>query len=209
VRAYAAIGAGGVALALACAGPEPAPVAPASDWIDGAVEQAQEAEIMPGTTEEVDPARAPALRTFFEAHGEYGDPKRLEQLLELGCLGVEAAHEQLQSPPPKEPLVVEVTREDWKVMVAHAESPCTSDDWSWFTNEIGEAVTAKGITYAYGGRTNHEVVVRSASSEKLASHPLEGQGYLLLSAGHPPKEFGHDMPTAIIEGAYAHLGLAP
>jgi hypothetical protein len=219
VRASAAIGAAGMAvgLALGCAGPQalpepaaqPAPVAAhAADWIEAAVDRALEGEVMPGTTEEPDPAREPLVRAFFEAHGEYSDPKRLEELLSLGCLGVEDAHERLRAPPPKDPLVVEVTAEDWKVVVGHAETPCTSDDWSWFNNDIREAVEARQIVYAYGGASNGEVVVRNAAAEKLKSHPLEGQGYLLLSSAHPPREFGHDLPTAVIEGAFAHFGMA-
>lgn len=208
-----------IGVLLGCAGagtegeidhpPEEPHVAPApANWIDEAVTDALDAEVMPGTDGEPEPGRQAEVRTFFETHSEYADPKRLALLLEEACLGVERSHEQLLTPPPKEPLIVEVTAAQWKVVVAHADSACTSDDWSWFTNEVSEALKKEGIVYAYAGPSHSEVVIRKPSLEKLQNQPLDGQGYLALSPDRPPEEIGHDMVDTVLERLHRYFEAA-
>lgn len=209
-------------LACACAGEEPAaepapsepppsdpPPAPPTDpaWIDQAVQEALDWEVMPGTTgEEDDGTRAAALRTFFTSHPEYAAPERRALLAANACGldGTEAAHEYLVKPPPKEPLVVDVTDAAWKVFVAHADHHCTSDDWSWYSSESSTAASERGATTAYGTPTNDVLVVRLAGAE-VARVPLTDQGFLVVKAGAPAQELGYAPTPEITPGMDAYF----
>lgn len=186
---------------------EPPEAAP--DWIDALIPKAIEWEIMPGTTADENPERPAQLRAFFEAHPEYRDDEALQaELADLACaFGVEDGHERRVNPPPATPLVVEVSTDDWRVMVAHAGGWCTSDDWSWFTNEVQEAVTAKGITWGYGDATNDVLIVKRGETE-LARQPLAGSGYTMLAAGKSAGETGHDMVDGVLGAAGGYFGVA-
>lgn len=190
--------------------PEPEVAAPtADDWVTEAVEQALAWEIMPGTSGgEVDPERAATLRAFFLAHPEYRDPDKRALLARQACGldGTEAAHAYLANPPPKTPVTVEVTGTDWKVMVAHADDHCTSDDWSWYTNEASQAASARGAVTAYGGPENDVVVVVSGGTE-VARFPLSGQGWLMARAGQEPTEAAYD-PSSYVGSFDAYFGPA-
>jgi hypothetical protein len=212
-----------IGLGLACAGvpdePPPTPMppqppasaevaAPAGDWIAAAVDEALSFEVMPGTTgEEDDGTRAAALRTFFETHPEYSDPARREALAMHACGldGTEAAHEFLVNPPPKEPVLVDVVAEDWKVFVTHADSYCTSDDWGWYSAEAGQFATARGAVTAGGSPTNDVVIVRREGTE-VARAPLSGQGWLMLRSGKPAEELPYD--PSFQDAMEAYLGAA-
>lgn len=192
------------------AAPEPASEAPvppaAGEWIDEAVALALEWEVQPGTSPEEDPERPGQLRTFFEAHPEYSDSEKLYQLQDPACaFGIEGAHERLGA--KKEPLVVEVSSDDWRVMVAVAGGFCTSDDWAWFTNEVQETVKQKKITYEYATADNDVLVIRRAGKE-LLRRPLDGQGYVMLAAGKEPGETGHDMVPGVLAAASDYFGVA-
>ena len=81
--------------------------APPPGWVDQAVAEALEWEVMPGTTGEPDDGtRAAALRSFFLAHPEYSDADRRSLLANEACGlgGTEAAHAWLANPPPRTPL---------------------------------------------------------------------------------------------------------
>lgn len=188
--------------------PEPKQPEP-EDWIEIAVEEALGWEEMPGTTMDEDYAeqRRGELRTFFEAHEVYADPQEREKLADLACaFQIEGAHERLRSPKPREAAEVEVDGDGWRLVVAHASGWCTSDDWSWFTAEVGEALEGTGIVYAYAGAENDVLVVRRGGAE-VARHPLEGQGYLLLAEGRPPGEAPHDMVDGVLEAASGYFGI--
>ncbi len=176
--------------------PAPAEAPEASAWVEEAVEAALEWEIMPGTSGEPAPVRAGELRAFFTSHPEYADPERRGQLADPACgLGsTEAAHERLQSPPEATPLVVEVTRKDWAVVVAYADVMCTSDDWTYYSHDALEAGEQAGALTAYANADEPVVIVRSGE-EELARVPLEGQGFKVLRAGEDPREIGYD-PSA-------------
>ena len=216
-----------LATALACSGigtedplpaevsppdPTPAPVpepdAPDEDegptgWIDEAIEM----ETMPGTSGDESEERMKELRAFFLAHPEYEDPAELEKLADLACgYGLEEAHVKLHDPEPRTPRTVTVEKPGWKLMVAYSEYHCTSDDWSWFTNEVREAVSPKGVGWDYAGAT-HDVLVVKLGDEEVQRVPLEGQGYLMLHDGKDPQHAGHDMPEGVIEAAQDAFGL--
>lgn len=182
---------------------EPAPEAAAVDstdpaWVDAAVQEALDWEIMPGTSGgDEDPARAGALRTFFLAHPEYEDSARRELLAAQACGldGTEGAHEYLIHPPPKTPVVVEVDGADWRILVPHANAHCTSDDWSWYSNEASEGAIARGAVTSYGGADNDVVLVKSGGAE-VARIPLSGQGFLAARAGAEPRDLDYD-PSSI------------
>lgn len=190
--------------------PAPDPEPPADEaWVDEAVAEALEWEVMPGTSGgEEDPARPAALRAFFLAHPEYRDPEQRARLAREACGldGTEAAHAYLVNPPPKTPVIVEVSGADWKVMVSHADAHCTSDDWSWYTSEASQAAAARGAVTAYGGAENDVVVVVSAGTE-LARIPLSGQGWLMARAGREPAEAPYD-PSSYGPAFEAYFGPA-
>lgn len=192
---------------------EPPPAAPTGEdpaWIATAVEEALAWEIMPGTSgeDEGNAERSAALRTFFLAHPEYQAEERRALLAAEACGlgGTEAAHEYLAKPPPKTPVVIEVQGADWRVLVAHADHHCTSDDWSYYSNEASEGAQARGAVTGYGGATNDAVVVQSGGVE-LARYPLTGQGFLAAKAGAEPTEILYD-PSAIGPGLDAYFGPA-
>lgn len=191
--------------------PKPEPEEPPEqvDWIDAAVQEAIGWEEQPGTMldEAYVQRRLPELRTFFQAHPEYEDPERRETLADLACaFQLEGAHERLANPEPTAPLEVEVTGEDWRVLVSHASGWCTSDDWAWFSNSVHEAAEAEGITTGSAGAQNPElVVVRDGTV--LVRHPLEDQGYALLQAGKAPEEVEHDMVDGVLAAASAYFGV--
>lgn len=205
VRTFLAVS---VLLALACgATPEPLPTpSPEEEWIDQAVDEALEWEIMPGTTGEPDPARRPALAAFFRAHPEYRDPETRARLglHACGLGGTEAAHAWLTAPPPKTAVRVEVTGDDWRVLVAHTDVYCTSDDWTWYTNEADEGARARGASTAYAAPDQGEVLVLVEGKER-ARVPLQGQGFLALRAGQAPVDIAYD-PSAITPGLDAAFG---
>lgn len=196
-------------LATACsksptpaATPEPAqasPATPSTDWIADAVEEALYAELMPGTTEEPDLSRVPALETFFRAHPEYADPDKREALWAHACGmdGAEAAHAFLTKPPAKTPSVVEVEGDDWKVFVVHTDAYCTSDDFGYYAYESSEAARSFGAVVGSGRPTNDAVVVMRDGKE-VARIPLDGMGYTVLKAGGEPEVFGYG-PDAQME----------
>lgn len=204
--------AGLLILGLGCAGlgrPAPGPPAvadPAVDWVDAVAEEAVAWEIMPGTTAPENPERPAQLRVFFAAHPEYADPARRALLADLACaFGVEQGHERLLHPAPREALVVDVEAADWRVVVAHADGWCTSDDWSWFTNSVDEAVRAEGVTTAYGGAIHDALVVRRGGVE-VGRYPLTGQGYLMVAAGRSPGEAGHDQVDGVLREVSDYFG---
>lgn len=190
---------------LACASTPPQP--PPPDWIEAAVQDALAAEQMPGTTGEEDPARPGQLRSFFAAHPEYADQTRLDALLADACAdGIEGTHARLLDPPPRAPLVVEVGADPWRLVVIHAASRCTSDDWSWFTHEVEEAMGARGVPTAYAD-ADHDAVVVQRAGQELGRYPLSGQGYLALEAGRAPVEAAHAPPEEVITALNAALRL--
>ena len=212
---------------LACAGlggnapeprPEPPPVPvpepepePDGAWVSAAVEEALAWEVMPGTTEEPDASgeRAEALRHFFLAHPEYADPAAREPLAAHACGmdGTEAAHAWLTHPPPKTPVTIDDDRDDWRVLVVHADVHCTSDDWAWYSSEAVQGAQARGALTAWGGPDEDVVVVRSNGRE-VARVPLSGQGFLAARAGTEPADLPYD-PSVISEGLDAMFGPAP
>jgi hypothetical protein len=200
-------------LAVACSGDPSVPVAPVvpvvpvvpvapvdeavaevqADWVESAVSEALGWEVMPGTTgEDDDGTRAAALRTFFQAHPEYRDPDRRALLAAEACGlgGTEQAHAWLANPPAPKALDVEVTSPDWAIFVAHADQNCTSDDWSYYSTEVGEAAAARGAGNHYAGAGTNAVVVRMAGSE-LIRIPLQGQGFLVARAGAEPQDLAY------------------
>lgn len=213
-----------IALGLGCSGlgeqlPEAVPVAPEppvapvpvepppSDWVTQAVELALEAEVMPGTEGGDSPERAAELRTFFLAHPEYQDRARLDVLLEDACAdGVEGMHERLLHPPKKEPVVVDVDSDDWRLVVVHTDHRCTSDDWGWYTAQVAEGLAAWKVPSAYAHSDNDVVVVRRAGQE-VARFPLKGQGYALFGAGREPAEVDHDMSDSVLAQIASAFGL--
>lgn len=186
--------------------PEPPP-APEGDWIEGAIDLAVEWEAMPGMEGEEDPERRKQLRAFFEAHPEYEDRAKLDTLQADACMGIERAHEWVKAPVYK-PLVVEVSEENWRVMIAFARNQCTSEDWAWFTDDVRKGVEAQKITYAYGSNENNIVIVQRDGKE-VARMPLEGQGYAMLAAGKEPGKTGHDMADSVLAAAWRYFGVSP
>ena len=162
-------------------------------WVEEAVEDALDNEIMPGTTGEPEPGREDALRAFFQAHPEYRDAERRAPLWEHACGlgGTEEAHEYITNPPPKAPVEVEVEGDDWRVFVAHAAGHCTSDDWGWYTAEATESAQAFGAVTAYGNADTDALVIRSKGKELLRM-PLSGKGYIVARASQAPKQLGYD-----------------
>ncbi|MSQ04261.1 MAG: hypothetical protein EXR71_20640 [Myxococcales bacterium] len=125
-------------------------------------------EQMPGTSGgEEDPKRPPALHAFFLGHPEYADPAHREALAGEACGmdNTEAAHAWLKNPPPRTPLILEVTSESWKVFVAHSSHHCTSDDWAYYTSEANTAASQRGADVGYADPTNDAVVVRLHGQE--------------------------------------------
>lgn len=186
----------------------PAPPAPDTvAWVDQAVGEALAWEVMPGTTDDPDDGtRAAALRTFFLAHPEYADAARRAPLADHACaIGTEASHERITKPPARVPLEVAVDKESWRLVVAHSAVLCTSDDWSWYTHEVGEAVGAMGIQYEHAEAENDVVIVRRGGAE-VARLPLEGQGYVVAGAGRSPLALGHDMSAGVIEAVSTYFG---
>lgn len=186
------------------------PVPPAPDtvaWVDQAVAEALEWEVMPGTTGDPDDGtRAAALRTFFLAHPEYADAARRTPLADHACaIGTEASHERITKPPARVPLEVTVDKDSWQLVVAHSSVLCTSDDWSWYTHEVSEAMGAMGIQYGYAPAGNDVVIVRRGGAE-VARLPLEGQGYVVAGAGRSPLELGHDVSAGVIEAVSKYFG---
>lgn len=182
-----------------------------ASWVDVAVQEALEWEVMPGTTaEEDDGTRAAALRTFFLAHPEYEDPARRAPLAESACGldGTEAAHEYLVNPPPKVPVVVDVSVEDWKVFATHADRHCTSDDWGWYASESNMAAADRGVTTAHGGPDNDVLIVRRDGVE-VARVPLAGQGFLVVRAGAKEQELGYAPTPEILPEMEAYFADAP
>lgn len=140
------------------------------------------------------PAPAPAEPAPVPAEPA---PARLEALLRDVCAdGVEANHERLANPKPKEPVTVEVDTDQWRLVVIHADSRCTSDDWSWYTHEVREWLTAQNVPAVYAGAEHGSVVIQRAGAE-LARFPLEGQGYALFAAGRPPEEVEHNVGSEV------------
>ncbi len=176
-------------------------------WIDAAIDRALEMETMPGTSGEASEERRDELRAFFQKHPEYEDEAELDKLADLACaFGIESAHERLHHPEPLTPYVVEVDKPGWKLVVAHASYHCTSDDWSWFTNDVQTAVTAKGILWDYAN-ADHDVLVVKLGGEEVARVPLQEQGYLMLQEGQLPLDVGHDMPEGVIAEASKVFGV--
>ncbi len=196
------------AASAAPAAEEPTGADPA--WVAEAVAEALDWEVMPGTTEEPDDGkRAAQLRVFFLAHPEYADATRRSGLAADACaISTEAAHERLVSPPTKVALEIAVESDNWRILVAHAAVLCTSDDWSYYTNEVDVGVTAKGAQYAYAGAEHDVIVVRRAGVE-VARIPLQGQGYVVAANGRAPLELEHNMADAVIEAAGAYFGGPP
>lgn len=190
---------------------EAPPAAPNGDpeWVAKAVAEALEWEVMPGTEGEPDDGtRAAALRTFFLAHPEYADTARRERISFEACgLGTEAAHEWLTNPPPKTPAIVEVTTDAWEVFVAHSPNNCTSDDWSWYSNEASEASIARGAVSGYAG-PNNDVVVVQRDGRELARIPVKEQGFLVARAGAEPKEIGYAPTSELMPELDAYFGAA-
>ena len=198
-----------VGLTLACAGaPTPTTGTPVDEgWVAAAVEEALDWEVMPGTTGDPEPGRAEALRAFFLAHPEYQDPERRAGLADLACaFGTEEAHTRLTQPTPAVPFVVEVTEPSWRLVVIHAGDWCTSDDWAWFTNEIGEALQTHGIQSVYADASHNAVVVQRGGQE-AGRYPLEGTGYLALQAGRAPEDTAHDLPESVMSQLNTYFGL--
>lgn len=192
------------------AAPRAEAVAPAAvegpPWVEAAVREALEWEVMPGTTAVEDPTRPPALRAFFLGHPEYEAADRRAALADLACaFGTEEAHKRLSAPAAPAPYVVELTDPSGRVVLAHASSWCTSDDWSWFTNEVGEALKGRGIPYAYAGAEYNELVLRRGEAE-VARFPLSGQGYLATELGRAPTEIGHSMVEDVLPALWAYYG---
>lgn len=189
----------------------PAPVTTNGDpaWVAQAVAEALEWEVMPGTEGEPDDGtRAAALRTFFLAHPEYADAARRERLSSEACgLGTEAAHEWLTKPPPKTPAIVEVSTDAWEVFVAHSQYNCTSDDWSWYSNETSEAAIARGAVSGYAG-PNNDVVVVQRDGREVARIPVKEQGFLVARAAAEPKEIGYSPTPELLPELDAYFGAA-
>jgi len=188
--------------------PTPSPVAtpdPAPDfaWVDQAIGDALEWEEMPGTTmpEGWAEERSPQLRAFFEAHPEYEDPRTREQLADLSCaMGIEDAHDRLTNPEPLATLEIAAAAEDWKVIVAYSRDWCTSDDWAWFTNDVSTAAEAVGVQFEYAGARYSHIQLKRGETE-VATHALEGQGYLMLRAGKEPGVAGHGLVSDVLTDA--------
>jgi len=174
--------------------PAPGPNAPADEgWIDAAVEEALDSEIMPGTSGEPDLSRKGALKIFFKAHPEYRDADQRAQLWEHACGldGTEAAHAFITNPPPKKPVEVEVKGDDWRVFVAHASGHCTSDDWGYYSSEANQAATEHGATTAYGNANSDQLIIRKDGKE-LHRIQLSGQGFIAVRAGQKPSPMVYD-----------------
>jgi hypothetical protein len=183
------------------------PTDPQLAWVDGAVAEALYWEVMPGTSgDEDDGTRAAELRTFFLAHPEYADAARRELLAREACGldGTEAAHAWVSSPPARTPLVVDVQSEAWELFVAYADQNCTSDDWSWFTNEANLAAAARGATTAYAD-PRHDAVIVNLNGREVVRIPLEGTGYLGARAGVDPQELGYT-PASELPDFDAYFG---
>jgi len=164
------------------------PAEPGQDvWIEDAVNEALDNEMMPGTSGDPEPGREDALRAFFQAHPEYRTAESREPLWAHACGldGTEAAHAFLANPPPRTPIEVEVEGHDWRVFVAHASVYCTSDDWSVYSYEASEAAKERGAITAYGNAQADAVIIRSGDRE-LTRIPLSGQGYIAVRAGVDP-----------------------
>ncbi|MCA9489814.1 MAG: hypothetical protein KC621_07815 [Myxococcales bacterium] len=195
---------------------EPEPAAPPEPedptaWVDEAVREALDWEIMPGTSGEEgdDGQRAEALRTFFLAHPEYAEAEAREPLAAHACGmdGTEAAHEWLTNPPPKVPLVIEVDDDEWRLLVAHADVHCTSDDWAWYSSEAISGAEARGAKTAWAGPDEDLVVVRVGGEERIRL-PLTGQGFFVARANAKPGEIAYD-PSAITSGLDDYFGPVP
>lgn len=175
-------------------------------WVAAAVEEALAWEIMPGTTGEPEPGRAGELRAFFLGHPEYADATRRAALAEHACgIGTEGAHTQLTAPPAKVALELTVDAADWRVVVAHASTHCTSDDWSWYTSEVGEALQARGVAYGYGG-PDHDVAVVRREGVEVARLPLAGQGFAAVRAGAAPIEVEYGPTEGVLAALDPYLG---
>lgn len=188
--------------------PQPEPEEPEAPdaWIDDAIADAVELETMPGTSGDPGEEHLEELRAFFVAHPEYEDPDERRKLADLACaFGFIDAHERFHDPKARSPYEVTVDGPGWKLMVAHASDHCTSDDWSWFTNEVQTAMTPLGVQWAYAG-ANHDVLVVKRGEDDVKRIPLENQGYLMLKDGGEPEDLGHDMPEGIIERAKEYFG---
>lgn len=176
------------------------------EWIASAVDEALQWEVMPGTSDEPKPGRSEALRTFFLAHPEYADEGRRAKLAEHACgLGTEGAHDWVTKPRPETPLKVTVSAPDWKVVVAHSSNNCTSDDWSWFNDQVHTGTTERGVGWGYGAPENDVLVVQRDGKE-VARHALRGQGYLLVKAGSPPQEVEHSPADSVLEEVDGYFG---
>ena len=189
--------------------PPPAPTPPPEppNWIAEAIEEAVQWEVMPGTSGEEEPGRRDELRGFFEAHPEYEDPQKREGLADLACgMGTEGGHAWLMKPEPKTPAVVQVSSDEWRVVLAHASHWCTSDDWAWFTNEVAEEARKHGIQYAYAGATN-DVMVVMHGEEQVARYPLSEEGYLFAAPGRESENTDHDLPEFVISAMDTYFGL--
>lgn len=221
-----------LALLLACGNPAPAPqaappTAPSSTptpppppsttapttpgatpaWVAEAVAEALEEEIQPGTTGEAAPGRDVALTAFFIAHPEYENPERRGLLSRDACaVGIEAAHARLVSPPPRTPHVVQVTTGDWRVVAIHAEGLCTSDDWGWFTSEVGEALRPLGVVVE-GTTADNDVLVVQVNGAEVARAPLTDDGYTALRPGKAPLQVGHAPTGEVLPPVKAYFEL--
>jgi hypothetical protein len=217
-------------LFLACldscgSAPAPAPAAPearapagqpappgAADppWLEEAVSEGLDMLTMPGTTPpEPGGAEAAELRAFFLAHPEYSDPALRQQIADAACaFGLQRAHEMRLSPPPKEPLLVELPEGDWRLVLMHADHWCTSDDWAAFTSEVSDRLKARGVLTEGAGAGHDQLVLRQGGKE-LARHPIHGQGYLALRPGAPPVDLGHQMVEDVMPPLSEALQLHP
>lgn len=200
----------------ACAPHAASPAAPSAadpSWVAEAVAEALAWELQPGTSapEDADPAaRGAELRTFFLAHPEYADPEHRRGLADHACGldGTESAHEWLTHPKPPEPLVVEVTADDWRVFVAYSDTFCTSDDWGFYANELGEVAVNHGAVAAYAGPVNDVVVVHKGGVE-VARAPLTSPGFLVWRAGGLPTEVEYAPTPDVVPALEAAFGPAP
>lgn len=176
----------------------PAEPEPPHSWVDDAVRAALDWEVMPGTNEEPEPGREAELRVFFEGHPEYQDPASREVLADIACaLGTEQGHARLAAGITYEPVVVDVAADDWKVLLVHQTPWCTSDDWSYYSAEVGDGTESRGLKLAQAGPQNDVVVVKRGEAELLRL-PLSGQGYLLLRPDHEPVDIGHGMSDGVL-----------
>jgi hypothetical protein len=100
---------------------------------------------------------------------------------------------------------VEVNAEDWKVVVAHTDHNCTSDDWSFYTSDLGQQLDPHGVVYAYGDPVN-DVAVVTRSGAEVARFPLKGQGFTAARAGKPVEEVEYGMTSEMMPKMGAYFG---